>query len=261
MLVSDEHNPFCSSPYGLRRVHTPNMARLAAEGATFQDAYCPSPLCLPSRSAFLSGLPVHRLQPYNNSNTLLDASPPTFGQAIRASGFHSVFMGKTDIYKPGSEMGFAVTAVLRDRRLPADVNFVRTPLAIRKGASKRADGYGVRPAAHDEDPEVAEAAERWLREQAPGRGAPWVLVANVVAPHFPHVTTQEVWDLYEDAADLPAFGLEQESARHPHAQDLRAHFETHLFIEEQARGLRPAWPWVRTLPPAPRFSRRWTCTT
>ena len=61
IFMSDEHNPLYSEPYGSEpygaepyahsKVQTPNMTRLAAEGTLFRNAYCPSPLCLPSRSA------------------------------------------------------------------------------------------------------------------------------------------------------------------------------------------------------------------
>jgi choline-sulfatase len=38
--------------------------------------------------------------------------------------------------------------------------------------------------------------------------------------------------------DLPKYGRELESADHPYAGDLRAHFQTDLFTEAQVRGLR-----------------------
>lgn len=41
--------------YGNPLVHTPNLDRLAAEGARFEHAYCQSPVCTPSRTSFLTG--------------------------------------------------------------------------------------------------------------------------------------------------------------------------------------------------------------
>ena len=54
LLISDEHNPFYSSVYGHPTVQTPNMQRLAERGTVFENTYCPSPLCVPSRSAFIA---------------------------------------------------------------------------------------------------------------------------------------------------------------------------------------------------------------
>ena len=243
IFMSDEHNPLYSEPYGSEPyghpiVQTPNMARLAAEGTLFRNAYCPSPLCLPSRSAFLSGKRVHEIQTYNNCNVLLDSTLPTYGDVLKDRGVHTVFMGKTHIYKPGVDMGFSKTAAIRDAKTPGDINFVRQPLAIRKGSRHRADGYGVAENAHASDIGVVDQAAKWLTEIAPSVEAPWVLTVNVTAPHFPHVTTQELWDLYADSGDLPRYGKEQQSAQHPYACDLRDHFETDHFTEEQTRGLR-----------------------
>lgn len=50
LLMSDEHNPLFSSVYGHPLIFTPNMTRLAEMGTVFEHAYCPSPLCMPSRS-------------------------------------------------------------------------------------------------------------------------------------------------------------------------------------------------------------------
>jgi choline-sulfatase len=44
--------------------------------------------------------------------------------------------------------------------------------------------------------------------------------------------------MYPDGGDLPEHGADCDSGQHPYAQDLRAHFETELFTEEQVRGLR-----------------------
>jgi arylsulfatase A-like enzyme len=45
--------------YG-RAVATPSLDRLAAEGVLFEQAFCPSPQCSPSRASLLTGLMPHR---------------------------------------------------------------------------------------------------------------------------------------------------------------------------------------------------------
>ena len=45
---------------------TPNMERLASLGATFESAYCNSPLCLPSRMSFMTGRFGSNVASYDN---------------------------------------------------------------------------------------------------------------------------------------------------------------------------------------------------
>jgi len=47
--------------YGGPLAETPNLDRFAAQGVRFTSAYCPSPICSPSRAAFLTGRSPARL--------------------------------------------------------------------------------------------------------------------------------------------------------------------------------------------------------
>ncbi len=237
IFMSDEHNPLVSSVYGHPLVQTPNMERLAARGTVFQHAYCPSPLCLPSRSAFMAGKPVHQLQTYNNCN-VIPFNYPSYGGVLARQGVYTVYAGKMDVYNHSSTMGFCELLRPGDRAQPGDTHISRQPLAIRRDGPKRAAGFGPRPHPFAKDQAVVDEAVAWLRERAPRMRQPWVLVVNTGAPHFPHYVTPELWERYEAGADLPPYGPEAPPGQHPYACDLRRHFQTEAFTEEQLRGLR-----------------------
>jgi choline-sulfatase len=57
ILMSDQHSKHQLGCYGNDLVRTPNLDRLAVEGTLFSNAYCPSPLCVPSRMS----LPMPRV--------------------------------------------------------------------------------------------------------------------------------------------------------------------------------------------------------
>jgi choline-sulfatase len=76
VIMSDQHNRRFAGCYGNRIVRTPNLDRLAAEGLRFDNAYCPSPLCVPSRMSFMTGRTPSRNRVWNNSH-VLDSGIPT----------------------------------------------------------------------------------------------------------------------------------------------------------------------------------------
>ncbi len=53
--MSDEHRADVTGYEGNPIVRTPTLDRLAAQGTWFRNAYCTSPVCVPSRQSFLSG--------------------------------------------------------------------------------------------------------------------------------------------------------------------------------------------------------------
>lgn len=240
ILMSDEHNVRTSSVYGHPVVDTPNMARLAREGTVYDAAYCPSPLCAPCRTSFMTGLPVHRHQVYNNCN--VDRFDfPTYGSVLQDHGVHSIHIGKTDVHAPEEELGFSEILHAKDRIPPGDTNICRDPLPVARDGLKRADGYGPRDDAFASDLEVVKAAVQWLETRAGTISSPWAMTVQIVAPHFPHVATHDLWAKYDGQGGLPDFDASHAPADHPYAQDLRRYFSTGAFTEEQVRGLRQGY--------------------
>jgi arylsulfatase A-like enzyme len=74
-------------------VQTPNMDRLAREGARFLNAFATTPLCSPSRASFLTGQ-------YPHTNGIIDntARPShqmqTFPRVLQRAGYLTAFFGK-----------------------------------------------------------------------------------------------------------------------------------------------------------------------
>src|SRR5437762_12840208 len=54
-LMADQHRGDCLGADGNRAIQTPNLDRLAAEGARFCRAYSSTPSCPPARTALLTG--------------------------------------------------------------------------------------------------------------------------------------------------------------------------------------------------------------
>jgi len=72
---------------------TPNMDRLAREGARFANAFCTTSLCSPSRASMLSGLYAHAHQVLDNF-TEYPASLPSYPKRLQESGYETGYIGK-----------------------------------------------------------------------------------------------------------------------------------------------------------------------
>lgn len=85
---------------------TPNLDRLAHEGRQFTNAMCQSPLCGPSRTSLLTGVPTHVSGYYTHKKnfrtyaTLKDVV--TLPQYLKSNGYFTAGLGKI-FHKPNVE--------------------------------------------------------------------------------------------------------------------------------------------------------------
>jgi len=100
--------------YGQRRIHTPRLDRMAAEGMRFTQFYAGSTVCAPSRGALLTGL--HTGHAYVRDNyelggfldseergqLALPADQPTVATALKSRGYATAAVGKWGLGGPGS---------------------------------------------------------------------------------------------------------------------------------------------------------------
>lgn len=85
-------------------LRTPEMNRLAREGARFTGAICPSPLCSPSRASLATSLNYDRIAVKSNADDLPDHAP-TFYQVLRTAGYGVYTCGKLDLFKSARSWG------------------------------------------------------------------------------------------------------------------------------------------------------------
>ncbi|MBM4086964.1 MAG: hypothetical protein FJ272_19415, partial [Planctomycetes bacterium] len=74
-ILTDNFGAWGIGCYGNREIRTPNLDRLAAEGARFSRAYCVNSVCSPSRATFLTGL----IPSQHGIHSFLTAGEPQIG--------------------------------------------------------------------------------------------------------------------------------------------------------------------------------------
>jgi choline-sulfatase len=84
---------------------TPALDALAASGVVFEAAYSASTVCVPARSALLTGLAPHRLPTQENGSALREGFW-TVAHALRAAGYETALFGKMHFAPVHADHGF-----------------------------------------------------------------------------------------------------------------------------------------------------------
>ena len=275
--MSDEHGAEFSGSYGHPFIETPAMDRLAAEGVTFDAAYCNNPLCVPSRLSFMTGRYTMNCAGWDNA-TPLGIDAVTWPYLLRRQGYDTALSGKMHLIGPDQLHGFQrqlasdLHAQLvhpafpwedgipeatdpwpgvfeAGQRLPAQGRQAGVP----SGAAQEATiptGPGTTPEIVADD-EATDRAVGYLQDYAAGRGEPgaaaaagrpFALCVGLIAPHFPFVVPEPYFSrYYPEHADLPKLPPDHLENLPPAAARLRRAFGFWGHSDEQIRRARAAY--------------------
>ena len=103
ILLSDQHRPDLLTSAGNDLVPTPNIDRIASRGVRFSNAYCPYPVCSPSRMSLLTGLHAHHHHVIGN--TAMDRRIRTVAHHFHDHGYMTGLIGKMH-FTDGQTHGF-----------------------------------------------------------------------------------------------------------------------------------------------------------
>ncbi|WP_327590715.1 sulfatase-like hydrolase/transferase [Nonomuraea sp. NBC_00507] len=105
VIQADQFRADCLGAAGNTDVHTPNLDGLAADGVRYSNAFCPFPVCTPSRYSLLSGLHVRRHGGWTNRSTLAPGID-TFPKALRRAGYRTAAVGKMHLTPTYLDVGY-----------------------------------------------------------------------------------------------------------------------------------------------------------
>ena len=88
---------------GLTAIDTPNLDRLGTEGIRFNRAYCPSPICTPTRVSILTGRYPSSHLVYSIGVTPDPFPSPTLPGILSTGGYRTALFGKTHFVRRADE--------------------------------------------------------------------------------------------------------------------------------------------------------------
>ncbi len=168
-LFSDDHAIKSISAYGgpLAEVApTPNIDRLAKEGAVFLNSFCANSICGPSRATILTGKHSHKNGFMRNTGKGLDQSQWTVSKALQKGGYNTAVIGKWHLKT--TPLGFDHWEIF-----PGQGSYY-SPVFIQKdGSQKRFEGYATDL--------TTDKALAWLDDR--DKSKPFFLMCQHKAPH------------------------------------------------------------------------------
>ncbi|KAF2094103.1 choline-sulfatase [Rhizodiscina lignyota] len=190
-------------------IQTPNIDSLAQSGVVFNKAYCPSPLCAPSRFTMVTGQLPSKIRGYDNASQL-SSDVPTFSHYLRRAGYETTLAGKMHFIGPDQLHGW-------ENRLTPDIYPGDFGWAVNwDDPEKRLEWYHnmssvlqagpcVRSNQLDYDEDSMHKSTQYLYDyvrQPRDQQRPFALTVSLTHPHDPYAITEDLWDQYEDV-DIP----------------------------------------------------------
>ncbi|MEO1026684.1 MAG: sulfatase-like hydrolase/transferase [Pseudomonadota bacterium] len=235
VIMSDEHQARALGCAGHPFVQTPNLDALAARGTRFTNAYTPSPICVPARASFATGLYPHQTRLWDNAMPYTGAIRG-WGHALQDKGVPVESVGKLHYRAEEDPAGFDMEHI--PMMVAGGVGMVWA--SIRKEderilGPKRMLGDYIGPGTSkytDYDASVVERTQQWIVDHAQDT-QPWCLYVGLVAPHFPLVVPQEFYDLYP-AEMLPPVKLHPDDGhtRHPWVEKQNALMDSERLFKD-----------------------------
>lgn len=172
---------------GHPHLKTPAIDRLAAEGLYFENMFCTTSLCSPSRASILSGLYAHAHGVTDNF-TELPENVVSFPQKLQQAGYATAYIGKwhmgEDNDEPRPGFDHFVTHRGQGKYFDTEFNF--------NGAGRRVvPGYYTTV--------VTDMAALWIQQQKP-KQKPFLLMLGQKAPHsfyYPEPKYEHAFDHVE----------------------------------------------------------------
>ena len=211
-IMSDDHTQQAISAYGHNLLQTPNIDRLAREGAIFRSSFVTNSICAPSRAVLLTGKYSHLNGIVDNHNKF-DWDQPSFPKLMQQNGYATALVGK--IHLDGIPQGFDYSIVL-----PGQGEYYN-PVFLENGERKQFEGHCT--------PLTTQFALDWL-ENRRDKSKPFCLLYHQKAPHRNWLSETKYLDYLEDVEfEFPENFFDDYEGRGSAAREQEMQVVGHMF--------------------------------
>lgn len=215
-LLPDQLRQDFLSCYGARFIRTPHMDGLAQHGVRFANAFSASPVCVPARTALLTGMNALRNGVTDNLHAIRadyqDAGIRTWPQILADAGYYTASVGKMHFYPWDESHGFQYVVRAEDKRwleVRDDYYEFLKRHGLRKLHGNEHDGYHENQGAvisripweQSVDHFVGEEACRFIENY--GGEQPFAMMVGFPGPHCPYDPSPDYPERF-DPAEMPA---------------------------------------------------------
>jgi choline-sulfatase len=244
--MSDQHARHITGCYGNDVIRTPNIDSIASNGARFESAYTPSPICVPARACFATGRYTHHIEYWDNAHPY-DGAVRSWGHELIDRGHRVESIGKLHYRDEKDSDGFSA------HHIPLNVvdgkgdpqSSLRSDIPVRSGNHNAIAAAGPGNSSYLQyDQAIANTACQWLDSASiANNDKPWVLFVSFTCPHPPYTAPSEHFDYYfSKKIDHSYRGKPDDWTDHPTFNELRRVLEIDTpFSEEETRRITAAY--------------------
>lgn len=221
LIYSDQHRFDSLGCHGHPQVQTPNLDRLARDGADFPHAFTPAPICVPARCSLLSGQypAAHGVIHNFDGETFkpLDPQRSMHPRTVANAGYSTIHYGRwhVDPQKAGQAFGFD--------EFMSDWRYIK--YRRRMGYADLPSDQGYWGQVDDVTP-LREGSLFWharevirrIEWQLANSCDPFLMHWHMVEPHLPCRPSREFADLYNPAEIEPWPGWHDDLSSKPWIQ-------------------------------------------
>ena len=224
VIMTDELRRDTLGCYGNKIVQTPHIDALANRGVQFENAYTPSPICVPARASIATGQYVHEHRCWSNAIPY-HGQIDSWHHRLRNAGRRSTSIGKLHFRGTADDNGF--TEEIKPLHVKDGKGWVHGLLRERTDlfdASSFAQNIGPGEDPYtDYDRTVCRQTLDWLENRAADKSSGgWGAFVSFLRPHYPLTCPPEFYALYDPKLlPTPKASLSEGEDEHPVLKNLR----------------------------------------